>query len=80
MQSELLKVQTGDLVRVTLEGRTVDARVLLASANGQSLALGFDATLGGYVEMMPVLWEDGAYRDIVEHREVAIAIHPRGAE
>lgn len=67
-----LKLKTFDKVVVTLEGRTVEAEVILASADGKSLALGFDAMLGGYVAMMPVQWIDGAYRDLVAGRPVVI--------
>jgi hypothetical protein len=34
-------------VRVTFAGRTVEAEVLIASENRRSLALQFDAILGG---------------------------------
>lgn len=64
--------QKGDRVRITCpDGRVVEGEVLVASPNGRSLMLGFDAivsptgALGGYVGMMPVLQDDdGAYRDL----------------
>jgi hypothetical protein len=38
------------------DGRKVDAEVQLASSNGFSLALAFEAIVGGWVAMMPLLW------------------------
>lgn len=53
-----LNLVKGDLIRVTAFGQTCDAVVSLASANGVSLMIQFDAMLGGYVGMMPVVWND----------------------
>ena len=59
--------KTGDAVRITVKEHTVPGKVLLASGNGKSLALQFEAILAGYVGMMPVLYDDeiGAYRALV---------------
>lgn len=60
--------KTGDRVRVTFGGRKLDAVVVIASKNGQALAIEFDGLLGGpngfYVGMMPLLWRDGAFHDL----------------
>ena len=68
-------MRKGDVVQVTYEGRTVEATVLLASSNGRSLFLEFDALLGGYAGTMPVL-QDGTqphrYRDLVTGRRVEV--------
>lgn len=56
--------RTGDAVRIRFDGREVDGRVRLASSNGRSLALEFEAILGGWVGMMPVAWHDGGFRDL----------------
>jgi hypothetical protein len=68
-------IRTGDAVNVTLEGRTVEGVVLLASTNGRSLMLSFDAMLGGYVGQMPVLDADGSgeYRELMTGRVVQVA-------
>lgn len=69
---EPLKLSAGDWVQVIFAGRTVDAVILLASDNGVSLMLYFDALLGGYLGQMPVLWEDGEYRDLLLKQPVEI--------
>jgi len=63
--------KAGELVRVSLEGRTVDAVVVLASGDGRSLYVTFEAILGGYAGGMPVIWRDGAFTDF-HHRAVEI--------
>lgn len=58
--------KTGDAVRIECEGRTVVGSVALASSNGKSLMLEFDAMLAGHLGMMPVLQDDdGVYMSIV---------------
>lgn len=70
--------RTGERVRITTGGRTVDGTVILASPNGRSLALGFEALLspmgglGGYAGMMPVMWNEGAFRDLIQGAPVAL--------
>ena len=66
----------GQAVRITYRGKTVDGWIVLASANNRSLALGFDAMLGGWVGKMPVLMDEGhfVYRDLIEGQLVGIEI------
>jgi hypothetical protein len=53
---------------------TCAGTVLLASANGRSLMLGFDAILLGHVGMMPVLLgDDGVFRSVATGDEVRLA-------
>lgn len=71
--------RTGDRVRVAYNGQTVDASVMLASANGRSLMLAFDGVLrdlqGGYfVGKVPLLYEDGAYRDLVNNETFTLTL------
>lgn len=54
--------KTGERVRIAYEDRMVTGSVLLASGNGKSLMLEFDALLGGYAGRMPVLWNESAGR------------------
>jgi len=75
--------KTGDEVQITMGGRTVVGRVLLASPNGRALALSFEAMLGpegggAYVGMMPVLEEDGVFRDLVTRSEVVLSEVEKG--
>lgn len=58
--------KTGDPVVIGCDGRTVPGVVQLASANGKSLMLSFDALLDGHAGMMPVLLDDdGVFRSII---------------
>jgi hypothetical protein len=46
---------------------------MMASANGLSLMIGFDAMLGGHVGMMPVTMRDGVSGfSIIDGTEVVI--------
>jgi hypothetical protein len=69
--------RTGEHVRITYGGRTVDGVVLLASPNGRSLMLGFDAMLGGYLGQMPVLFDRGAFYDLIAVSRVDLEREPR---
>jgi hypothetical protein len=74
---------TGDRVRISMGGKTMDGVVTLASRNGKSLVLEFDGALGGegiYCGMMPVTWSPpadggfgpGVYHDLIEGAPVEI--------
>lgn len=55
----------GDRVLIECDGRRVPGTVMLASPNGVSLFLTFEAILAGYVRGMPVLRDDdGSYRTL----------------
>lgn len=55
-------LRRGDFVRVTADGRTVRAMVTLASTNGRSIMVMFDARLGGWLGAMPLsLNDDGTW-------------------
>jgi hypothetical protein len=66
--------RTGDRVHLTFQGVTVEAMVLLASSNGRSLMLRFEALLGGYAGTMPVLYnpETKDYRDLMTSQPVGL--------
>ena len=65
--------RTGDEVSIVCEGRTVPGEVLLASSNGVSIMLGFEAMIDGHVGMMPVIrGTDGGYYSIVTGVEVEL--------
>jgi len=61
-----------DEVMIGREGIHVIGHVTLASSNGLSLMLCFQAMLGGYVGMMPVLFEGGEFRDLIEGKPVTL--------
>jgi hypothetical protein len=65
--------KTGDLVWIGCDDRTVEGVVMLASGNGRSLMLSFEALLDGHAGMMPVLETDGVFRSIVTGQAIAIA-------
>jgi hypothetical protein len=52
-------LQTGEAVIITTyTGRRVPAVVKLASANGLSLALTFDAMIGGWLGGLAAFWDE----------------------
>ena len=64
--------QQREKIYVTFRGRTVEGWVGLVSQNGLRLMLEFRAILDIYVCVMPVLWRDGAFRDLIEDEVVII--------
>jgi len=50
----------------------METTVALASSNGRSLILQFEGILGGYVGMMPIVWEDEfmGYMDLINNVRV----------
>lgn len=67
-------LRRGDRVRIRRHAQEVRGLVLFGSACGRSLMLVFDGMLGGYVQAMPVLQEEGEafHRDLVEGFQVEI--------
>jgi len=63
---------------VTFSGKTTHATAVIASADGRSAALVFDDMLGGYVMMMPLLWNDGdsRYEDLINGQPVVVTPYP----
>lgn len=55
---------SGQKLRLTHNGRTVDAVVVFGSENRKSLMVSFEAIVDGCVGMMPVLVEDGVARNV----------------
>ena len=69
--------RTGEAVMIECDGRRVAGTVALASGNGRSLMLQFEALIDGHAGLMPVLMDDdGIYRSIVTDIEVRLT--PRG--
>ena len=64
--------QRGNRVLVTYQGRTVQACVFTASDNGLSLMLLLNSHLGVYELLMPVIWLEDGYVDLLNAQEVNI--------
>ena len=64
--------QRGNRVLVTYQGRTIPACVLIASDNGLSLMLLLNSHLGIYELLMPVIWLEDGYVDLLNAQEVNI--------
>lgn len=68
---EILK--RDDLVTATYQGKAVDAVVQLASPNGKSLIIRFEAMLGGHLGVMPVTQDDeGDYWALLEGHQITL--------
>lgn len=67
--------KTGESLTISCAGLAVDGQVMLASPNGKSLAIVFEAVLDDCVAMMPVLWvdEDQAFKNLATGRLVRLA-------
>lgn len=62
-------LRKGDLVTAVYGERSVEARVILASENGRSIAIAWDdGMLGGHLGMMPILQDavTGEYHSLIE--------------
>lgn len=58
-------LKTGDAIDITYDGRNVEGTVILASSNGKSLMIEFEAVLGGFVGRMPIsMADDGTYHEM----------------
>lgn len=73
------RLRRGDLVRLTCADAEVGngplrAIVVIASENGESIAVMYDGILDGCVNMMPLLWRDGAFRSIVTDRPIELMV------
>ncbi len=69
-------LKAGDKVLLTCNGRTVPAMVQMASSNGRSIFLSFEAMLVGWVAQMAVLWEKDGWHEIINGVEVKIELVP----
>lgn len=69
-------MKKGDRVRVSYEGRTLVATVMLCSQNGRSIMIGWDdGMLGGHCGMMPIMQdESGEYRSLMENKPVTLTM------
>jgi hypothetical protein len=78
MGSEGRLWRQGDRVLITIGSDSAPGIVILASGNGKSLMLQFEAILHGHVGTMPVLQEeDGCFRSIATGEVVELQLPPR---
>ncbi|HLJ27995.1 MAG TPA: hypothetical protein VKY85_14895 [Candidatus Angelobacter sp.] len=64
--------KTGDMVRITYEGATVNGEIFLACSTGLSLTVSFNGRLGNYTGLMPLFWLEDRYIDVVNAKTVTI--------
>jgi hypothetical protein len=63
----------GDKIEIIHEGRIIDGIVLMASSNGLSLMIAFDAMITGHLGMMPVTMRDAVSGfSIIDGTEIMI--------
>lgn len=68
---------TGDQVRITYDGQTLNGEIFLACSTGLSITVTFNGRLGSYSGLMPLLWMDDHYVDLVSGNPVTIARRAR---
>jgi hypothetical protein len=75
MTQPIIVFQKHDQIVIQCDGRTLPGFVVMASPNGVSLMIAFEAMLDGHVGMMPVMWDAdlGAFRSIVTQIAVKIS-------
>ncbi|MBZ5521612.1 MAG: hypothetical protein LAP21_05075 [Acidobacteriia bacterium] len=62
----------GDRVRITYNGESVEGEIFMAAPDGLSLTLTFEEYLGGYMNLMPVMWLNNQYVDLLLAEPVEI--------
>jgi hypothetical protein len=58
---------------ITCDGHTVPGKIEIASPNGHSLMISFEALLHGHAGMMPLAMMDDGYHSIVDGVAVSLA-------
>ena len=76
-QPDLWKVGQGILLEC--DGEKWLAEIVMTSKNGVSLMIGFNGTIHGHLNYMPVTYHGkGTYRSIIDGTEVRVKALPRG--
>jgi hypothetical protein len=66
-------MKQGDIVWLERDGHKKRAAVIMASENGNSIAVQWeDGLFCGYAGMMPLLRTNGEYRDLIENKPVTV--------
>jgi len=68
------RFQRGERVLIRDGRQVIAGEVLLASGNGQSIAVGYDGMVAGCVKVLPLLWDPGAsaFRTIVNQEIIVV--------
>jgi len=71
----MYRFRKGDTVMVGFRGQQTTGEIRFASRNGKSLMLEVKF-LGGYIGVMPVLWDDAKqeFQDLINRDKVELAI------
>jgi hypothetical protein len=64
--------KTGDPVRINYDGKTIDGEIFLACSTGLSITVTFNGSLGNYTGLMPLMWVEDHYVDLVGGQQVTI--------
>lgn len=70
--SRNVKSTNGTHLLVTFRGTSVMGQLLATSSDGLTLVIRFNGVLGPYHNYMPLLWDAGGYRDLIEGVSVGI--------
>lgn len=62
----------GERVRITYKEKTLDGEIFLACSSGLSVTLTFNGFLESYAGLMPTLWVDDQYIDLLHGQPVQI--------
>jgi hypothetical protein len=62
----------GERVRIVYNNESAEGEIFMIAPNGLSLTLTFDKYLGGYMKLMPVLWMNNQYVDLLLGEPVEI--------
>ncbi len=68
------RFQRGERVLIRAGRQVMAGEVLLASGNGQSIAVGYDGMVAGCVNVLPLLWDPGSgtFRTIVNQEAIGV--------
>jgi hypothetical protein len=64
--------KSGDRVRITFDGKTAEGEIFLACSSGLSITVSFNGRLGNYTGLMPLMWVEDHFVDLVQGQAVTI--------
>jgi hypothetical protein len=69
-----VKFVDGRPVLITFDGRSISGEICLASTDELSLVLLFEDKLGPYEYLMPILWKEDGYVDLLRGSYVQLSV------